>query len=295
MTQPAARPFWFALIPAAFVLLWASSFQVTLVMLRYGEPFTTLAIRSVLTVAVGLGVGFAVRASWPRSWREAVHIAVAGILLQSLYLGCMVNALDQRVPQGTAALIAGMQPLLTALAAVPLLGERIVRRQWFGLMLGLVGVALVVSDRVSGNAPLLGFLLIAPSPFLITAATLYQKRFCPGMNTWTGIVIQHGAAGLCNLAFAAAFETMIVQPSWQYIAGVLFMCLAISVGAVNLYFFMLRRGEASRVSSLFYLTPGVTAVLAWLTFGERLTADAIIGFSIAALGVALVTRGKPGA
>jgi drug/metabolite transporter (DMT)-like permease len=294
MSNPPARSFWTALVPSVFVLLWALSFQSTIIALVHIEPFTMLTIRSALNVAIGLAVVLAIGGRWPATWREAAHVAVAGILLQTFYLASMINALDQGLPQGTAALIAGLQPLITAIAAGPLLGERLAGRQWLGVGLGLVGVALVVSDRVSGDASALAFLLIAPSPFLIAGAMLYQKRYCGHMDMWTGLVIQHGAAGITQLGLALALETMVVDWSWALIGAIGYMSLAVSVGANNLYFFMLKRGAATNAASLFYLTPGVTAVLAWIGFGERLTLYAVVGFAVAALGVALVTRsGKP--
>ena len=290
MPDPATRPFWIALVPAVFVLLWALSFQFTVIAIRDIEPFTMLAIRSALNIVIALPVVLAVGARWPRSWREAAHIAIAGILLQTVYLASVINAMFHGMPQGTAALIAGLQPLITALAAGPLLGERLGRRQWLGIAFGLAGVALVVGDRVSGNASTLAFLLIAPAPFLITAASLYQKRFCAGMDMWSGLVIQHGAAGITQLALALALEDMVVRWSWPMLAAIVYMSLFISIGANNLYFFMLKRGAATKAASLFYLTPGLTAVLAWIGFGEALTVTAIAGFAAATLGVALVTR-----
>jgi drug/metabolite transporter (DMT)-like permease len=290
MPEPSARSVWIALIPAVFVLLWALSFQGTVVALRYIEPFTMLSIRSALNVAIGLVVVLAIGARWPRTWRAVAHIAIAGILLQTVYLSSMINALDQGLPQGTAALIAGLQPLITAVFAGPFLGERLARRQWLGVMLGLAGVALVVSDRISGNASTLAFLLIAPAPFVITAASLYQKRYCAHMDMWTGLVIQHGAAGITQLVLALVFESMVVHWSWPLIGAIVYMSVFVSIGANNMYFYMLKRGAATKAASLFYLTPGATAVLAWIGFGERLTPGAIIGFAIAALGVALVTR-----
>lgn len=277
-------------MPAVFVLLWAFGFAAPIVALRYAEPFTLLALRSALNVAIALPVALALGVRWPRSWRQAAHIAIAGLLLQTVYLACMVNALNQGVPQGTAALIAGMQPLITSLAAGPFLGERLGRSQWTGLALGFVGVVVVVSDRVSGDMTLAALLLIAPTPFLISLATLYQKRYCTGMEMWSGLVVQHTAACVSQVALALVFETMAVQWTWEFLAATAYLSIGVSIGALNLFFFMLSRGAASRVTSMFYLTPGTTAVIAWIWFGERLTAEAILGFAASALGVALVTR-----
>ena len=290
--QPATRrPLWIILAPVLFVLLWASGFPVTKLGLQFIEPFTLLATRSALCVPVALAAMPFVRAHWPRTWREAGHIAFAGFLFQSAYLGCMFIALDQGVSQGVAALIAGMQPLLTAAAVGPWLGERVSRRQWIGFILGFGGVACVMSERITiGTGSGLGYAVICLTPILITASSLYQKRFCADMDLCSGMVIQHGIAAVASFLVALAFETRIVDWGLELGFVLAWLVLVLSVAAVNIYFVLLRRGEAARVSSLFYLTPPTAAVFGYLTYREAFGVTALVGFAVAVCGVAIVTR-----
>jgi drug/metabolite transporter (DMT)-like permease len=277
--------------PVLFVLLWGSGFPITKLGLEYIEPFTLLAIRSGLNVAVALAIlpFFGIR--WPGSWREVGHIAVSGFLLQFAYLGAMFTALGGGVSQGVAALAAGMQPLLTAAVVGPLLGERIAPRQWAGFVLGFGGLACVMSERFAiAEATAIGFIAAACTPVLITAGSLYQKRFCADMDLRSGIVIQHLTAGAASAAVAFSVETREID--WTIELGIVLAWLVVllSFVAVNLYFMMLRRGQAARVSSLFYLTPPTAAVLGYLTYGEVFGLFGLAGFAIAVIGVALATR-----
>lgn len=295
ISSPDAResgrtPLWILCAPGLFVLFWASGFPVTKFGLEFTQPFTLLALRSAMTVAVMAAVICFVRSRWPRSWAEAGHIAVSGFLLQSAYLGAMFIALDQGVSQGVAALVAGMQPLLTAAIVGRLLGERVSLRQWAGFVLGFAGLALVMSDRISlGSATALGFAVVALTPVFITAGSLYQKRFCANMDLRTGMIIQHVVAGISNFALANLLEPRTVDWSPELLFVLVWLVLVLSFGAVNLYYILLRRGQAARVSSLFFLTPPTAAVLGYITYGEAFGALALVGFAVSVAGVALVT------
>lgn len=283
-------PFWIICAPGLFVLFWASGFPITKLGLEFTQPFTMLAIRSAMTVALMLVVICFVRSRWPRTWREAGHIAVSGFLLQSAYLGAMFIALDQGVSQGVAALVAGMQPLLTAAIVGRFLGERVTPRQWLGFVLGFAGLGLVMSERITlGTATVLGFAVIALTPIFITAGSLYQKRFCADMDLRTGMIIQHTVAGLSNFAMASVLEAQTVEWTAELFFVLIWLVLVLSFGAVNLYYILLRRGEAARVSSLFFLTPPSAAVLGYFTYGEAFGMTAMIGFAVSVAGVALVT------
>ena len=280
-----------AAAPVLFVLFWGSGFPITKFGLEYIEPFTLLAIRSGLNVALVLAIVPFVRIRWPGNWRDAGHIAVSGFLLQFAYLGAMFTALGGGVSQGVAALAAGMQPLLTAAVVGPLLGERIAPRQWAGFVLGFGGLACVMSERIAiAEATAIGFIAAACTPILITAGSLYQKRFCADMDLRSGMVIQHVAAGAASAAMAFSIETREID--WGIELGIVlaWLVLVLSVAAVNLYYMMLRRGQAARVSSLFYLTPPTAAVLGYLTYGEVFGWFGLAGFAIAVIGVILATR-----
>lgn len=295
MSEPSSSsdksPLWVVWAPGLFVLFWASGFPAVKFGLDYIEPFTLLALRSTLNVLVVVAILPFVRVRWPRDWRAVGHIAVAGFLLQFAYLGAMFVALGEGVSQGLAALIAGMQPLLTALLVGRWLGERISRAQWAGFVLGFGGLAAVMSERITlGTGTALGFAVIALTPFLITAGSLYQKRFCADMDLRAGMIIQHVVAAAACFGMALALESRAVTWGWELSFTLAWLVLFLSIAATNLYYFMLRRGEAGRVSGLFYLTPPTAVVLGYLTFGETFGAVAIAGFVVAAAGVALISR-----
>ena len=286
-----ARPLWIVCAPGLFILFWASGFPITRFGLEYTEPFTLLAVRSALNVALVTAALPFLKVRWPRSWGEAGHIAVSGLLLQTAYLGCMMTALDEGVSQGVAALIAGMQPLLTAAIVGRVLGERVTRRQWTGFVLGFGGLALVMAERVTvGAGTVIGFAAIALTPIFITAGSLYQKRFCADMDLRSGMIIQHTVAGCANFAIALMIESRAVAWGAEIAFVLVWLVLLLSIAATNLYYILLRRGEAARVSSLFYLTPPTAVVMGYLTYGEMFGVTALIGFAVAVGGVALVTR-----
>lgn len=290
--MPTHPPAWLRWAPALFVFLWSTGFIGSRLGTPFAEPLTFLTWRYVAAVALLLVAAVIVRAPWPASPAAAGHAAVAGLLVQGAYLAGTFCAVARGVPLATVSLIVGLQPVLTAIAAGPLLGERLDRRQWLGIALGFGGVALVVAGKWEGastDAVAYAWLVFALAG--ITAGTLYQKRHCGAVPILTGGVIQYAAAGLATFAAARATETMAVQWTAQFAFALGWLVLVLSVGAIGLLFAMIRHGEASRVASLFFLTPPVTAVMAFVVFGERLPAIALAGLAVAAAGVALVTRG----
>ena len=181
---------WLQCMPGLFVLLWSTGFVSVKYGLPYIEPLTFLLWRFVLVIALMLPLTLLMRAAWPNSVRQAAHVAVAGIFMQGGYLGGVFCAIHLGMPAGVTALVVGIQPILTAFASAPLFGERLLARQWLGLFLGLVGVALVVLGRttLSGITPAtLALSLLALTS--ITAGTLYQKRYCGSVDLRTGSVI----------------------------------------------------------------------------------------------------------
>jgi drug/metabolite transporter (DMT)-like permease len=273
------------LFPALFVLLWSSGFIGSKLGLAYAEPFTFLAIR-LLAVAVLLsGVAWANRAPWPATWREAGHLAVSGLLVHGVYLGGVLSAISHGMGAGLVALIVGLQPLVTAMVTTLWLRESLVPRQWIGLVLGLGGVALVVSQKLTAHPDFPGLLLATVALLGITAGTLYQKRFCSGMDLRSGTAVQGFAAGLLMLVLALSLETMEVHWTAQLIFALLWLIFVLSIGAFFLLAILLRRGQSVQVTRLFYLTPPITAIMAWAAFHEALPPTVLIGFVVVALGV----------
>ena len=276
--------------PFLFIVSWASGFPITRLGLEYAEPFTILWIRSAL-VAVPVGAYVLVmRVPWP-SIREIAHIAFVGVTLQSLYLGSMFMAIDGHVSQGVAALIAGMQPLLTAAVVGITLGEKVSRIQWVGFTLGFAGLFIVLSERMGiGAGTAAGFFFSGLTPIFITTASLYQKKFCANSDLRIVMVVQQIAAGICNFCIAMAIGTGEITWSAELIFVWIWLVVILTFGANNLYFLMLRHGAASRVSSLFYLTPPTAVLMGWISYGESMGLVALGGFSVAIAGVFLITR-----
>ena len=289
--DPTRTP-WVAAMPALFVLLWSTGFIGAKLGLPHAEPFTFLLVRFVAVIAVLTVVAIAGRAPWPATWSEVGHGAVVGLLVHGAYLGGVFAAIERGVPPAVAALIVGLQPLLTAAAAGPFLGERVTGRQWLGLLIGLAGVALVVWEKLGFRTEnLTGSAFAVAALIGITVGTLYQKRHVSGMDLRTGAVVQFGAAALVMLPAALLFETMTIAWTGSFVFALGWLVIVLSLGAMPLLYLMIRRGAAAKVASLFYLVPPVTAVFAFLLFGETLGVSALFGMGLAALGVALATKG----
>lgn len=283
----------YALAPALFVILWSSGFIGARMGVQYAEPFTVLLLRFSVVLSIMLPLSLLLRVNWPQSKGEAGHIAIAGILMQGGYLSGCFSAVYHGMPAGMIALITGLQPILTAFAAAPLLGERVSRMQWLGLALGFGGVAMVVWPKIG----LQGLDTVSVAWALealcaITAGTLYQKRYCPSFDLRAGSVIQFVAAFAVLLPLALLTETMHIEWNARFVFAICWLALVLSIGAVSLLFVLIKHGEATRVSSLFYLTPLATAAMAWFAFEEHLDWLALTGMLIGVTGVALVLR-KP--
>jgi len=284
---------WLAAMPFVFVVIWSTGFVVAKFGLPYAPPLTFLLLRFAFVLAVLLPVALLMKAPWPVG--RVRHIALAGVLLQAGYLGGVWCAIKLGMPAGLSALIVGLQPVLTA-AAAPLIGESVRRRQWGGLACGLLGVALVVGNKVSLAS--LSWQSIALCVFAllsITAGTLYQKRHCASFDLRTGTIIQFAASFAVVLPLAIAFEHLTpalatVQWTPRFVGALLWAVLALSIGAIFLLFALIRKSAATQVASLLYLTPPTTAAMAWLMFGERFSATGMAGMALAVIGVALVVR-----
>lgn len=278
---------WITAMPAVFVLIWSTGFIVAKFGLPYSSPLWFLNLRfGGVVLALLIAIPF-VKVPWP-SPGAVRHIALAGLLLQAGYLGGVWVAISEGMPAGLAALIVGLQPVITALVA-PAIGERVSGRQWVGFALGFCGVVLVVIDKIAIIAlPLSSILLAVGALFSITIGTLYQKRKCPSFDLRAGTIIQFVASMLLTVPLALIFETWSVQFTPQFIGALVWSVLVLSIGGMALLFPLLRRGEATRVTSLFYLVPPVTALMAWAAFGERFSHRAMFGMACAVVGVALV-------
>lgn len=289
-----------AFIPAAFVFLWSTGFIGAKYGLPYAEPFTFLFIRMVITSAL-LYVGIiALRKSWPVGWKLNAHVAISGILVHVGYLGAIFSAISLGMPAGLCALVAGLQPILTAFLARPMLGEKVNPRQWIGLILGLLGIFLVLGEKANLSNPdqiFNGFgwdaiLFAVVGLFGITLGALYQKRYCTTMPMLSGTFVQYAAASVAYGLLAYGFETMDVQWTLEFSLAMGWLVIALSIGAITLLMIMIKEGEAAKVASFFYLVPPATALEAYFLFDEKMGGAALLGLFITSFGVALAVRKK---
>jgi drug/metabolite transporter (DMT)-like permease len=274
--------------PALFVFLWSTGFISAKLGLPHIEPMTFLALRFGIAALGFLGLVLWLGLRWPRP-RDMLHQMMSGLLLHGVYLGGVFVAIAQGVEAGAAALIVGMQPLLVAAIAAPLLGERVGPRQWSGLALGLLGVGLVVGEKLGqglGTTTGIAFAIVAL--FGITVGTLYQKRHGKGVDIRVGNAFQFAAAAVATGLAALIFETRVIDWQPALFTALLWSIIVLSFGAVSLLMWLIAKGAASRVSSLFFLVPPTTALMAWLLFDERLPPLALVGMVAVVVGVALV-------
>ena len=277
--------------PVLFVLLWSTGFIAAKYGLPYAPPLTFLLYRFALVAVLMTAVALATGASWPQSMAEAGHVAVAAWLVHGLYLGGVFVALAGGMPAGTSAMLVGLQPILTVLIARGWLGEPVSPRQWAGLVLGLAGVWLVVRHKVSFSGDFAGLLPSALALLGISVGTLYQKRFCAHVDLRSGAAVQFAACVLLYLPLVAVLEGGAVRWAPEFVFALAWSVLVLSVGAISLLYWLLRHGAAANVARLFYLVPPVTALQAWLMFGETLDGLAIAGMVLIAGGVALARPG----
>ena len=278
--------------PLLFVFLWSTGFIGAKLGLPHAEPLSFLLTRYGLVISLMLAIALLTRAPWPEKPRDWLHIGISGVLVHAIYLGGVFVAIKHGLSAGITALVVGMQPLLTGLLSGSMLGEKVSTRQWGGLGLGFIGIALVVSGKLGDGA--LGPMLIPALVALlgITAGTLYQKRFCPKFDLRSGSVIQFVPSAVLTAIAVAMFEDYRIDWNGHFLFALGWLVLVLSIGAISLLNLLIRSGSAVNVASLFYLTPPTTALIAFFVFGENLTLTVALGMAVAVSGVYLVGRAK---
>ncbi len=286
------RPLWLVAAPVIFLLLWSAGFGIAKLGLQHAEPFTLLALRYVCVLLVLIPIALVLRPPVP-SPRGIADVAIVGFLIQVVYFGLCYAAFKMGVSAGTVAIIVCLQPILVALSAPSLVGERISRKGWIGLALGLAGAAIVIMSRSSMGAERnLGIGLAFLALIGITVGTLYEKKFGVSHHPVMSNLIQYAVAAAITLPAAWATEGMAVAWNWEFAAILAYLVLGNSLLAMSLLLAMIRVGEVSRVSALFYLVPALSALFAWPLLGEPVPPLAWAGMALAGLGVALVSA-KP--
>jgi drug/metabolite transporter (DMT)-like permease len=278
------------ILPFAFVVLWSTGFIGARLGLPHIQPLTFLLIRYIAVLACMVLIALLSRAPWPVGARQWLHIGVAGLLVHGFYLGGVFIAISLGLPAGVASLVVSVQPLLTAIGAGFFLGATVAVRQWIGLLLGLAGVALVVSGKLGQEFGVQALVPALVALLAITAGTLYQKKFCPVFDWRTGAVAQFLPTTVLTGALALMTEDFQIQWTGELYFALGWLVLVLSIGAVSLLNWLIRHSNAVNVASLFYLVPPCTALFAWALFGNTLSGMALVGMGITVWGVYLARR-----
>jgi drug/metabolite transporter (DMT)-like permease len=281
------------LLSLAFIFIWASGFIVARFAAGHADPLTFLVLRYLLTIAVFGAASLALRLAWPRdlaSWRDAL---VAGILIHGVYLGGVFWAIRHGMPAGVTAIVTGLHPVLTAGLAVPLLHERVSAPQWAGIAIGFVGVGLVVAPALSAvdSVPLAGVLAAFIATLGLSCGTVWQKHSQPRMDLRVNAAIQFIGALIVTAPVAWLTEEGRFDAAPGAWGALLWSVFVLSVGAISLLLYLLKRGAASRVAPLLYVAPPVAALIAYFLFGESLAPVQVAGAALAIAGAYGARRG----
>lgn len=286
------------LLCLVFVLLWNSGYIAAEYVLPMAAPLTLLTWRYwALTLILACYLRVRNRLIWPGG-KRAGQAAAVGILAHGVWLGCVLYALEEGVPAGIIALVVALQPLLTGFLSSRMMGEAPTARNWGGLILGFVGVGIAVGSRTSfaGEGSLLGHLLPFGSVVAITVASLMQRKLALRTDSAELAVDQSlffqslGTAVALTLP-AVFFEGLATQTNAAFFAGMAWLVVAVSLGAYALMWILIKRLDATRVASLFYLGPPTTMLMAWLAFGDRVALTDWVGLVLVALGVWMAQSG----
>jgi drug/metabolite transporter (DMT)-like permease len=295
MAHQRPTPNWIAAASASFVVIWATGFIAARLSAPHVEPLTFLTLRFFIAGILLVILALLFKARWP-SRSATLHAVIAGSLLHGGYLGACYWAVAHGLPAGIAALIAGLQPVLTAILAGRLLGERIILRHWLGLAVALLGVALVLAPKLSltvvdGITPAT-VLAMTFGALSMTLGSIYQKRHVTNIDLLTGTAWQYAGAFAIAVLGAALTENFRFDATPDAWIALAWSIIVLSIGAILLLMALIRHGDVSKVSALIFLVPAVAALMAWLLFAETLTPVQIAGMLVCALGVLLVTRGR---
>ncbi|WP_028740802.1 DMT family transporter [Rhizobium leguminosarum] len=283
------------LAPAVFVLLWSTGWVVAKYASLHSEPFTFLSIRYALSAVAFLALCLVVRAQWP-SRATALRAVYSGFFLHGFYLAGLWWAIANGVPAGISGIIAALQPLLTAIAAPFLIGERLQQAQKLGLALGFVGIAIAISPKLLDPATAdltqaalpLAINLVAMAS--VTYGTLYQKKHLQSGDLRTIATLQYVGALILTLPLSLVFEHQHFDGAAQAYGALAWSVFGLSMGGVGLLLYLIRRGQVSRAASLIYLMPPAVALEAFIALGEPLTLPLIVGTVVVVAGVYLTNR-----
>lgn len=286
------------LAPALFVLLWSTGWIVARYAAPHADPLFFLALRYAAAIGVFLVLCMIARASWPRARSEWGHAIFSGVLLHAIYLGGVWWAIAHGVPTALSGLIAALQPLMTALSAPYLVGERLSTAQKWGIVLGLAGLLIAIVpnlmalDAATVGAALVPLIVNVFAMVAVTAGTIYQKRYLQTGDLMSIALLQYVGALLVTVPATLLLEEQRIVWNVEVFIALAWSVFGLSAGAIALLLYLIRRGQVSRAASLIYLVPPTVAIQAFAYFGEPLTVPLIVGTAVVVVGVYLTNR-KP--
>jgi drug/metabolite transporter (DMT)-like permease len=282
---------WHLIMPLMFVTLYGSGFVGAKLGLPYAEPFIFLAWRFFIASILLCTIAVMFKASWPRNLTEFMHLSVAGLLMVATFSAGTFETVYLGISPAISALIIALQPILVALGANQILGEKITSIKWCGFLLGLVGVALIVGSNVKFNYQHIWGIITSIIALLgLTVGNLYQKRFCSKMNIFTGSTVQTFSSGCAMLVMALLFESMHVNWTGQFIFALSWMTIVVSIGALSILYLLIKHQEANQVASFFYLVPVSTAIISFFIYGETINHVGVLGMIITTAGIVFVNH-----
>ncbi len=288
------RPWAISLAPFLFLLLWSGGYTFAKVGLKYAEPMTFLALRYVCVLLLMWPLFLIVRPRLPQRLMSWVHLAVTGLLMQAIYFGMSYLAFADGLSAGGVALIVSLQPILVAIAAPMFVSELVSRYRWFGLILGLVGAALVIWSRQDvSTASYVGVAFAVIALVAMSTGSIYEKRFGVNQHPITATIVQFSVGFFVILPIAMFRETLQVNFTPELIWSLAYLVIGNSIIAISLLLYLIRAGEVSRVSALLFLVPPVASMLAWFVLDEAMPPLAWVGMAVAGAGVLVASKPRP--
>lgn len=279
------------LLPFFFIILYGSGFVATKYGLNNASPLAFLLIRFFIAFILLILLSYFLKVAWPKSMKEVFHIAVAGSLTVAIFSIGVYISIDLGVSPSLNALIIALQPALVSILAIKFLGEVITKRHWLGLIIGFIGVSFVVISKFDFNSTeMFGVLMSVFALLGLSFGNLYQKKYCSHMNLFSGGAIQTLASFVLVLPLMLIFEEVRVDWNLDLIYAILYMSVAVSIGALSVLYILIKQGDVSKVSSMFYLIPVCAAIMSYIFFDESIELTVIVGIFTVLIGISLINR-----
>jgi len=278
-------------LPIGFIFLYGSGFVFTALGLQNSSPMAFLAIRFFIAFFILLVIAYFIKASWPKTYKEFFHISIAGALTVGVFSIGVFLSISFGIDASLSALIIALQPILVTFLAAKFLGEKLNTKILIGLLIGILGVAFVVSSKTSiSSTQLIGVLFSVIALLGLSFGNIYQKKYCSNMNLYSGGAIQTLSSTILTLPLLLFYEDIYVQFNTDFIIALLYMSIGVSIGALSILYIMIKNGDVSKVSSIFYLVPVSAAIVGYFVLGSVFDIYIMIGICFVLLSILLINK-----